>query len=135
MTKRTFCMIKPDAVKAGKIFQILKHITDSGMKIVKIEKKLLTVETVTKLYDEHKEKSFFGEIRDFITSDEVVILVLEHDDAVAHLRNHMGATKSADAHPDTIRGKWGNKDSIMENCIHGSDSFDSAAREIDIMFL
>lgn len=130
----TFCMIKPDAVKAGKIFDILKHITDSGMKIVKVEKKRLDEETIIALYDEHKEKSFFPEIRDFIKSEEVVILILEHENAVPHLRELLGATNSANAEPHTIRGKWGNKQSIMENCIHGSDSDESSQREITIMF-
>ncbi len=134
-TQRTFAMIKPDAHRKNCVYKILEFITQYDLKIVKLVYKTLTTDEITQLYDEHKHKSFFGEICEFMSSHPVLILVLEHPNAVLHLREIMGATNSANAKPNTIRGLYGDKTSVMHNVIHGSDSASSAEREMKIFGL
>ena len=131
---KTFSMIKPDAIKKGCHFDILEILTNDGFKVLKIKKTKLSNEQINEFYSEHCEKPWFGEVRDFIGSSEVILMMLERDDAVPRLREIMGATNSADAAPGTIRDKYGDKTNIMMNCIHGSDSAESAQRELGIFF-
>lgn len=135
MTQITFCMIKPDAMQANQEELIIKHITDEGFEIVNTMTITLTSEQADDLYTEHKERSFYPEIKEFILSGDVRVMLLSRENAVLHLRNIMGATHSAQAEPHTIRGKYGNKEDIMRNCIHGSDSEESAKRESAIFFV
>lgn len=131
---RTFSMIKPDAVAAGYTLDILMHLTKAGFKIVNINPIALSRDKVEEFYAEHAARPFFGELVDFIADADVVLLELERDDAVATLRDVMGATHSGQAAEGTIREKFGNKESIMHNAIHGSDSAESAARELELFF-
>lgn len=130
--QKTFSMIKPDAHRKNCALNILELLSKAGFNISKLEYRQLTQDEIVNLYEEHKHKPFFGEICDFIGSHPVLLLVLERHDAVAHLREIMGATNSANAHPHTIRGQYGDKTVIMHNVIHGSDSEASANREMKI---
>lgn len=126
--QQTFCIIKPDGMKHN--LEILNFITNQGLKITKIKQIALSIEHINKLYAEHASKPFFPEIQEFMRSGEVIIMILEGEGAVAKFRQIMGATKPVEAEPDTIRGQWGDKSSNMLNCTHGSDSTESATREI-----
>ena len=133
--QKTFSMIKPDAHRKNCALNILDYISKAGFNILKLEYRQLSKDEIVSLYEEHKHKPFFGEICDFISSHPVLLLVLEREDAVAHLREIMGSTNSANAHPTSIRGQYGDKTIIMHNVIHGSDSEASAQREMKIFGL
>src|SRR6187551_2548750 len=130
--ERTLVLIKPDAVRRGLAGEILRRFEQRGLTIG--EAKLLTVdrELAEEHYAEHAEKPFFGELVDFITSGPTLALVLEGEGAIATIRTTMGATNPADAGPGTIRGDLAL--SMPDNLVHGSDSPDSAAREIALWF-
>lgn len=131
---KTLCIIKPDAMEANVYHQILGLLTHVGLSIAKYKKLQLTSDQIDNLYQEHMARSFYGEIKDFMQSGEVIALVLEGDSVVVRLREIMGATNSKDAAEGTIRYMFGNKSDIMRNCVHGSDSSASAEREIAIIF-
>jgi nucleoside-diphosphate kinase len=130
--ERTLVLIKPDAVRRGLAGEILRRFEQRGLEIRKA--RLLTVdrELAEVHYAEHEEKPFFGELVDFITSGPTLALVLEGEGAIATVRTTMGATNPADAGPGTIRGDLAL--SMPDNLVHGSDSPESAAREIALWF-
>ena len=130
--ERTLVLIKPDAVRRGLAGDILRRFEQRGLTIE--EARLLTVDRslAEEHYAEHAEKPFFGELVEFITSGPTMALVLEGEGAIATVRTTMGATNPADAGPGTIRGDLAL--SMPDNLVHGSDSPESAAREIALWF-
>src|SRR3954469_13710506 len=130
--ERTLVLIKPDAVRRGIAGEILHRFEQRGLTIE--EARLLTVDRplAEEHYAEHAEKPFFGELVAFITSGPTMALVLEGEGAIATVRTTMGATNPADAGPGTIRGDLAL--SMPDNLVHGSDSTESAAREIALWF-
>ena len=131
-TERTLSIIKPDAVKRDYIGNILSRFENAGMKIIAMKMMTLSKSQAEKFYNIHKERPFFGELVDFISSDNVVVLVLEGKDAVQANRDIMGATNPDDAKAGTIRHDISL--SISENSVHGSDSLDNANIEIEQFF-
>jgi nucleoside-diphosphate kinase len=130
--ERTFAIIKPDAVGKGQQGEILARIQKAGFKIVAIKTMRLTKEEAGGFYAVHKERPFFGELTDFMSSGKIVALVLEAEGAIARWRDTMGATDPKRAAPGTIRHDLGT--SIGNNCSHGSDAPDTAAFEIGYFF-
>jgi nucleoside-diphosphate kinase len=130
--ERTLVLIKPDAVRRGLAGEILRRFEQRGLEIR--EARLLTVSRTLaeEHYAEHVEKPFFGELVEFITSGPTLALVLDGEGAIATVRTTMGATNPADAGPGTIRGDLAL--SMPDNLVHGSDSPESAAREITLWF-
>ena len=130
--ERTLVLIKPDAVRRGLAGEILRRFEQRGLTIE--EARLLTVDRslAEEHYAEHAEKPFFGELVEFITSGPTMALVLEGEGAIATVRTTMGATNPADAGPGTIRGDLAL--SMPDNLVHGSDSPESAEREIGLWF-
>jgi nucleoside-diphosphate kinase len=130
--ERTLVLIKPDAVRRGLAGEILRRFEQRGLTIK--EARLLTVDRslAEQHYAEHAEKPFFGELVEFITSGPTMALVLEGEGAIATVRTTMGATNPADAGPGTIRGDLAL--SMPDNLVHGSDSRESATREIGLWF-
>ena len=129
--ENTLCIIKPDAVKNGFIEDINEKIKESGIKITKSKRLTLDREIAENFYAEHSERPFYGELVDFMTSGDCVIQVLEGDDVVSKYRELMGATNPAEADEGTLRKLFAT--SLGENAVHGSDSLQSAEREIAIM--
>ena len=130
--ERTFAIIKPDAVSAGQQGEILSRIQKAGFKIVAIKTMRLTKEMAGGFYAVHKERPFFGELTDFMSSGKIVALVLEAEGAIAKWRDTMGATDPKKAVPGTIRHDLGT--SIGNNCSHGSDAPETAVFEIGYFF-
>ena len=130
--ERTLVLIKPDAVQRALAGEILSRLERRGLKIV--EAKLLTVDRglAEEHYAEHAEKPFFGELVEFITSAPTLALVIEGEGAIAVVRTTMGATNPADSAPGTIRGDLAL--SMPDNLVHGSDSPESAQRELALWF-
>jgi nucleoside-diphosphate kinase len=130
--ERTLVLIKPDAVRRALAGEILRRFERRGLEIR--EARLLTVDPALaeEHYAEHAEKPFYGELVEFITSGPTLALVLEGEGAIATVRTTMGATNPADAGPGTIRGDLAL--SMPDNLVHGSDSPESAAREITLWF-
>lgn len=132
MIEKTYIMIKPDAVANRHIGEIVNRIERSGLTIERMVLEMVTPEQAEANYAEHKGKPFYDGLISYITSGPVVKMVVSGEGAVAKVRTLMGATNPADAAPGTIRGDFG---LIMdENVIHGSDSPESAEREIGIFF-
>lgn len=131
-TNRTFTMIKPDAVANGHIGAILNDIIAGGFKIVAMKYIKLSQETAGNFYAVHKERPFYGELVNFMTSGPIVAAILEKDNAVEDFRGLIGATNPADASEGTIRNKYAK--SIDANAIHGSDSDENAAIEGNFFF-
>jgi nucleoside-diphosphate kinase len=130
--ERTFAIIKPDAVNAGQQGEILSRINKAGFKIVAAKSMRLTKEEAGGFYAVHKERPFFGELTDFMSSGKIVALVLEAEGAITKWRDTMGATDPKKAAPGTIRHDLGT--SIGNNCSHGSDAPETAAFEIGYFF-
>lgn len=130
--ERTFAIIKPDAVSRGHQGEILARIYNAGFKIVAIKSMHLTKEEAAGFYAVHKERPFFGELTDFMSSGKIFAMVLEADDAIVKWRDTMGATDPKKAAPRTIRRDLGT--SIGNNCTHGSDAPETAAFEIGYFF-
>src|SRR5262245_64601130 len=132
MAERTLVLIKPDAVERGFAGEILGRLERRGL--VMRAAKLLTVERVLaeEHYAEHSEKPFFGELVEFITSAPTLALVIEGEGAIGVVRTTMGATNPADSTPGTIRGDLAL--SMPDNLVHGSDSPESAERELSLWF-
>ena len=128
----TFTMIKPDAVRAHKEADILKHLTDAGFRIVALRMHCMSREQAERLYAVHRDKPFFGTLVEFMTSGPVVAAVLKKENAVAELRRRVGATDPAEAAEGTVRRLYGT-DKTM-NAIHASDSDDNARKEWAIHF-
>ncbi|MGY5847626.1 nucleoside-diphosphate kinase [Salegentibacter sp. HM20] len=125
--KRTFTMLKPDAVENGHIGAILDQITASGFRIVAMKMTQMTQADAENFYAVHEERPFFGELVEFMTRGPIVAAILEKDNAVEDFRSLIGATNPADAAEGTIRKKFAA--SVGENAVHGSDSDENAAIE------
>jgi nucleoside-diphosphate kinase len=130
--ERTFAIIKPDAVSRGQQGEILSRIHRAGFTIVAIKSMRLTKQEAGGFYAVHKERPFFGELTDFMSSGKIIAMVLESDGAILKWRDTMGATDPKKAAPGTIRCDLGT--SIGNNCTHGSDATDTAAFEIGYFF-
>jgi nucleoside-diphosphate kinase len=125
--KRTFTMIKPDAVASGHIGAILAQINEAGFKIVAMKYTKLSAEKAGEFYAVHSARPFYGELVSFMSSGPIVAAILEKDNAVEDFRKLIGATNPADAAPGTIRARFAKN--IGENAVHGSDSDENAAIE------
>lgn len=132
MSNRTFTMIKPDAVRAGNIGNILQMINAAGFRIVAMKYTNLSLAQAGSFYEVHKERPFYGELTEFMSSGPIVAAILEKDNAVADFRKLIGATNPAQAEEGTIRKKYAA--SIGENAVHGSDSDENAKIEGDFFF-
>ena len=120
-------MIKPDAVRAGNIGNILQMINAAGFRIVAMKYTQLSQAQAGKFYEVHKERPFYGELVDFMSSGPIVAAILEKENAVADFRTLIGATNPANAEEGTIRKKYAA--SVGENAVHGSDSDENAEIE------
>ena len=125
-------MIKPDAVAAGHIGGILEQIIKSGFKVVALKYTSLSPEKAGQFYEVHKERPFYGELCEFMSSGPIVAAILEKDNAIEDFRKLIGATDPAKAEVGTIRQKFAQ--SISANAVHGSDSDDNAKIEGDFFF-
>jgi nucleoside-diphosphate kinase len=132
MTERTFSIIKPDATRRNLTGKVNAVIEDAGLRIVAQRRIRLSQAQAEKFYEVHKERPFYGELVEFMTSGPVVVQVLEGDDAVAKYREVMGATNPAQAADGTIRKLYA--ESFTGNSVHGSDSPDNAKSEIAQFF-
>ena len=130
--ERTFVMIKPDGVQRGLIGRIVQRIEAKGLKIVAMKMRTIPTGVAEEHYVEHVEKPFFKDLVGFITSGPSVPMVVEGKDAISEVRKMNGATNPTKAQPGTIRGDYGLD--MGRNVIHGSDSPESAAREIALHF-
>jgi len=134
--ERTLVLVKPDGVARGLAGQVLARLEAKGLRPVAAELRTLTVEVAEEHYGEHRERPFFGSLVEFITSAPLLALVVEGPRAIEAFRARAGATDPVKAAPGTIRGDygrdWGLK--VQQNLVHGSDSPESAARELEIWF-
>ena len=132
MAERTFSIIKPDATERNLTGRINAVIEDAGLRIIGQKRIRMSRGQAETFYEVHKERPFYGELVDFMTSGPVVVQVLEGDDAVARYREVMGATNPAQAADGTIRKLYAKN--VGENSVHGSDSQDNARLEIAQFF-
>ena len=132
MSNLTFTMVKPEAVEAGNAGAILNKIENAGFRIVALKKVLLTKERAGEFYEVHKERPFYGELVDYMSSGPVVAALLEKDNAVLDFRELIGATDPSEAAEGTIRAEFA--ESKAKNAVHGSDSDDNANLEADFHF-
>jgi nucleoside-diphosphate kinase len=132
MVERTLVIIKPDGVKRGLIGQIITRFETRGFAVIGLKLVKLSRQLAEKNYAVHKGKPFYEPLVEFMTSDPVVLMVLEGEQAVSVVRKMMGATFCAAAEPGTIRGDFGLGQT--ENIVHGSDSPETAQREIALFF-
>lgn len=132
MSQLTFSIIKPDAVAAGNAGNIIQMITDSGLKYKAMKLLHMSQEQAEGFYAVHKERPFYGELVEFMTSGPVVVGVLEGDNAIARYRDLMGPTNSTEAPKGTIRGEYGTD--IQNNAVHGSDAPETAEVEVNFFF-
>ena len=130
--QRTLVLLKPDAVRRGLVGDILSRFEAKGLTIVALEQRAIDAAKADEHYADHVEKDFYPPLRDFVTSGPLVALVLEGDEAIEVVRGINGATDGRKAAPGTIRGDLSL--SNRENLVHGSDSPESADREIKIWF-
>jgi nucleoside-diphosphate kinase len=132
MMERTFLMVKPDGVQRNLIGEIVGRFENKGFQLVGAKLMQITPELAGEHYGEHKERPFFGELVDFITSGPVFAMVWEGENVIATSRLLVGATNPKESAPGTIRGDFAV--TVGKNIIHGSDSADSAVREIGLFF-
>jgi nucleoside-diphosphate kinase len=130
--EKTLCIIKPDAVKKRVQGSIIQMILDNGFNILGMEQMNLSKEQAQEFYEVHKERPFYGELVDFMTSGPCIPIALEKDNAVADWRKLIGATDPAEAEEGTIRKLFAN--SKAENAAHGSDSVENGEREVSFFF-
>ena len=130
--EKTFLMVKPDGVQRNLVGGIVQRFEKKGYKLAGAKLMQITDELAQEHYGEHKERPFFGELVEFITSGPVFAMVWEGENVIATARNMMGATNPSDAQPGTIRGDYAV--TVGKNIIHGSDSPESAEREIGLFF-
>ena len=130
--ERTFSMIKPDAYQNKQVGQVLAMIEDAGFTIVHAVILKMTEKSASQFYEMHKGKDFFDSLVKFTVSDKVMALVLEKENAIADFRKLIGSTNPSDAESNTIRARFGSK--LPANAVHGSDSSESAKREITYFF-
>ena len=129
---RTFVMVKPDGVRRGLVGEVIRRIEAKGYSLADMKFFTIDRSLAEEHYGEHAEKPFFGELVDFITSGPVVAMVVQGPGAIVSMRKIMGATDPIEADPGSIRGDLASV--ITENIVHGSDSEESAAREIKLFF-
>jgi len=132
MSNLTFTMIKPEAVEAGNTGAILNKIESSGFRIVAMKKVSLSKDRAGEFYEVHKERPFYSELVDYMSSGPIIAAILEKDNAVADFRTLIGATNPADAAEGTIRAEFA--ESLAKNAVHGSDSDENANIEADFHF-
>ena len=132
MTNRTFTMIKPDGFRDGHAGSILKHIEGAGFKLVAMKLTRLSAEKAGEFYEIHKERPFYGELVQFMSSGPIIAAILEKDNAVEDFRKLIGATNPANAEEGTIRKLYAK--SVGENAVHGSDSKENAEIEGNFFF-
>lgn len=130
--ERTFAIIKPDAVAAGKAGAILAKIEEKGFKILGLKKTRLSQAQAEAFYSVHRERGFFNSLVTFMIEGPVIVLALERENAIASWRELMGATNPANAAEGTIRKQFA--ESIERNAVHGSDAPETAAVEIPFFF-
>lgn len=130
--ERTLVIIKPDGVQRGLVGEIIGRLERRGLKIVGLKLQVIERALAEKHYGEHAGKAFYNGLVDYITSGPVVTMVLEGPQAIAATRATMGSTRPVEAAPGTIRGDLGLM--VGRNLIHGSDSAESAAREVELFF-
>jgi nucleoside-diphosphate kinase len=129
---RTLVLVKPDGVARGLAGQVIARLEAKGLRLVAAELRTLTVEVAEEHYGEHRERPFFGSLVEFITSAPLLALVVEGPRAIEAFRALAGATDPVKAAPGTIRGDFALE--VQNNIVHGSDSPESAAREIALFF-
>jgi nucleoside-diphosphate kinase len=129
---RTLILVKPDAFARGLTGEIIARFERKGLRIIALELRTLTTELAQSHYGEHEGKPFFGELVAFITSGPLVAMVLEGDEAVAAARQVIGSTNPLEAATGSIRGDYAVE--VGQNLVHGSDSFESADREVALFF-
>lgn len=132
MIEKTLAIIKPDAVKKKLVGKIIQRIEDEGFKISGLKMLHLTKEEAQGFYIVHKDKHFYDPLTDFMSSGEILVMVLEGENAISHWREVMGATDPALADPGTLRQMYGF--SVERNATHGSDSLQTAEWEIDYFY-
>ncbi|GGA61317.1 nucleoside-diphosphate kinase [Ornithinibacillus halotolerans] len=130
--EKTFLMVKPDGVQRNLVGEIVNRFERKGFKLVGAKLMQISDELASEHYGEHKERPFFGELVDFITSGPVFAMVWEGENVIKTAREMMGKTNPAEALPGTVRGDFGV--TVGKNVIHGSDSPESAEREINLFF-
>lgn len=132
MSERTLVLIKPDGVARGLVGEVLGRIEHKGFRLIAVELRTIPAEVAQAHYAEHTDKPFFADLVDFITSGPLLAAVIEGPAAISAWRSMMGATNPATAAPGTIRGDLATE--TQYNVTHGSDSPESAAREIELFF-
>jgi nucleoside-diphosphate kinase len=132
MSERTLVLVKPDGVQRGLVGEVLSRLERKGYALIALDLRTIDAETASRHYAEHADKPFFGELVEFITSAPLVAAVVEGPAAITSWRTMMGATNPAAAAPGTIRGDLATQ--MQFNVVHGSDSPESAEREIGIFF-
>ncbi len=130
--ERTLMLIKPDAVRKGVEGEIIAHVQKHGFKLIGLKKLKLTKEQAKQFYIVHTDRPFYEELTDFMSSGPIVAMVWEGEDAIARIREIMGATNPEEAAEGTLRKLYGTN--IGENAVHGSDSKESADYEIPFFF-
>lgn len=130
--ERTLVLVKPDGVRRGLVGEVVGRFERRGMRIVGMKMLYAPRPTVEEHYGEHRDKPFFAELVNFLTSGPIVAMCVEAPDAVLNVRTMMGKTKPVDSAPGTIRGDFGL--TIEENIVHGSSDLDAAEREVNIWF-
>jgi len=130
--EKTFIMIKPDGVQRGLVGDIVNRFEQKGFKLVSAKLMQVPTELAEEHYGEHKERPFFGELVEFITSAPVFAMVWEGEEVIKTSRNMIGATNPQEATPGSIRGDYAL--TVGKNIVHGSDSPESAEREINLWF-
>lgn len=132
MSERTFIMVKPDAVARGLTGEVLARIERRGLKVTALKMTTMERAVAEEHYGEHRERPFFGELVDFITSGPVVMMRVEGPGVIGVMRTMVGATNPADAAPGTIRGDLALE--VAANVVHGSDSPEASERELALHF-
>ena len=130
--ERTLSIVKPDGVQRNLIGEVYRRFEEGGLRIVAAKMLHLTARQAEGFYEVHRQRPFYRELVEYMTSGPVMVQVLEAEGAIDRNREIMGATNPADAAPGTIRADFAS--SIQENVVHGSDGPDTAAREIDFFF-
>lgn len=130
--EKTFLMVKPDGVQRNLVGEIVNRFERKGFKLVGAKLMQISEDLASEHYGEHKERPFFGELVEFITSGPVFAMVWEGENVISAAREMMGKTNPAEALPGTVRGDFGV--TVGKNIIHGSDSPESAEREINLFF-
>ena len=129
---KTFFMIKPDGVQRNLVGEIISRVEAKGFSITKIKMMTISKELAEEHYGEHKDKPFFNDLVSFITSGPVVAMQVEGENVVLQIRNLMGATNPSESTPGSIRGDLATE--LDKNVVHGSDSDESAERELELFF-